>query len=221
LASPNTLAMNLAGLIFTGSLSFKKYPINVSPVFVFPMIGPARRFRVVIDLSNGECKGIIDVEERNKKCVTVWDLSSISSNNIYISSSTLNLDKVGDSHWPQTCFGHKLKSKIMWLYLEFALKYWMSTLNGNNPNLPVTSQKFIRSWFIRPEETNKDSSNHVFAIVYNTKHNTYNLYLMKRRNVKVDVPNPCLEFSTDDIDHLRKHIGDKHNPEESISLDRW
>ncbi|CCU83244.1 putative effector protein, partial [Blumeria hordei DH14] len=47
----------------------------------FAGICPARRFRVVFDLSNGEFKGIIDVEERNKKCVTVWDLSSISSNN--------------------------------------------------------------------------------------------------------------------------------------------
>ncbi|CCU74235.1 putative candidate secreted effector protein [Blumeria hordei DH14] len=184
------------------------------------LAGPSSRFRVVFDISNSEFKGIIDVENRNKKCVTVWDVSSISSNNIYISSSTLNLDKVGDGHWPQTCFGHKLKSKIMWLYLEFALKYWMSTLNESNPNLPLTSQKFIYSWFIRPGETNKDSSNHVFAIAYNTKHNNYKLYLMKTRNVKVDVHNPCLEFSTDDIDRLRKHIGDKHNPEESLSIDR-
>ncbi|CCU75007.1 putative candidate secreted effector protein [Blumeria hordei DH14] len=175
--------------------------------------GPPRRFRVVFDLSNSEFKGIIDVEERNKKCVTVWDLSSISSNNIYISSSTLNLDKVGDSHWPETCFGHKLKSKIMWLYLEFALKYWMSTLNGNNPNLPQTSQEFIHSLLIRPEETNKDSSNHVFAIVYNTEHNTYNLHLMNTRNTKLDLSNPCLQFPTNFIHRLQKHIRGKHNPE--------
>ncbi|CCU75012.1 putative candidate secreted effector protein [Blumeria hordei DH14] len=184
------------------------------------LAGPPSRFRVVFDLSNNEFKGIIDVEDGNKKCVTVWDVSSISSNNIYISSSTLNLDKVGDSHWPESCFGHKLKAKIIWLYLEFALKYWMSTLDGSNPNLPPTKQRFIRSWFFRPEETNKDSSNHVFAIVFNTKHNNYKLYLMKTRNVKVDVPNPCLEFSTDDIDSLKKHIGDKHNPEESLFQDR-
>ncbi|CCU83249.1 putative candidate secreted effector protein [Blumeria hordei DH14] len=114
------------------------------------------RFRVVFDLSNSEFKGIIDLKERNKKCGTVWDLSSMSSNNIYISSSTLNLDRFGDSYWPHSCFGHKLKSKIMWLYLEFAVKYSMSNLNGSNPNLPLTSQESIHSWFIRPGETNKD-----------------------------------------------------------------
>ncbi|CCU82086.1 putative candidate secreted effector protein [Blumeria hordei DH14] len=170
------------------------------------------RFRVVFDLSNSEFKGIIDLKERNKKCGTVWDLSSMSSNNIYISSSTLNLDRFGDSYWPHSCFGHKLKSKIMWLYLEFAVKYSMSNLNGSNPNLPLTSQESIHSWFIRPGETNKDSSNYVFAIVYNTKHNTYNLFLMNTRNTKLDVTDSCLEFSTDVIHRLQKHIGDKHNP---------
>ncbi|CCU75002.1 putative candidate secreted effector protein [Blumeria hordei DH14] len=183
------------------------------------LAGPPSRFRVVLDMNNSEFKGIIDVEERNKKCVTVWDVSSISSNNIYISSSTLNLDRVGDRYWPESCFGHKLKSKIMWLYLEFALKYWMSNLNGSNPNLPLTNQKFIHSWLIRLEETNKDSSNYGFAIVYNTKHNTYNLYLMNTRNVKLDVPNSCLEFPTDLIHRLQEHIGDKHNREESLSID--
>ncbi|CCU75001.1 putative candidate secreted effector protein [Blumeria hordei DH14] len=178
------------------------------------------RFRVVFDLSNSEFKGIIDVKERNKKCGTVWDVPPISSNNIYISSSTLNLDRVVDSYWPHSCFGHKLKSKIMWLYLEFALKYWMSTLNGSNPNFRRTSQESIHSWFIRPEETNKDSSNYVFAIVYNSKQNTYNLYVMNTRNAKLDVPNSCLEFSTDVIHRLQKDIGDKHNPYESLTLDR-
>ncbi|CCU83214.1 putative candidate secreted effector protein [Blumeria hordei DH14] len=182
--------------------------------------GPPSRFRVVFDLSNSEVKGIIDVEERNKKCVTVWDVSSISSNNIYISSSTLNLDRVGDSYLPKSCFGHKLKAKIIWLYLEFALKYWMSTLNGSNPNLPPTSQESIHFRLFRPEEIKNDSSNHVFAIVYNTKLNTYKLYLTQKRSVKFDVLNPCLEFSTDDIEHLQKYIGDKYYPEESLYLDR-
>ncbi|CCU75000.1 putative candidate secreted effector protein [Blumeria hordei DH14] len=174
------------------------------------------RYRVVFDLSNSEFKGIIDVKERNKKCVMVWDVSSISSNNIYISSSTLNLDSVRDRYWPESCFGHKLKEKIIWLYLEFALKYWMSTLNGSNPNLPLTSQESIHSWFIRPEETNKDSSDHVFTIVYNKKYNAYNLYLMNTRIKTLDALEPCLEFPAGIIRHLQKHIGNKHNPEESL-----
>ncbi|CCU83172.1 putative candidate secreted effector protein [Blumeria hordei DH14] len=179
-----------------------------------------RRFRVVFDLSNGEFKGIIDVEERNKKCVTVWDLSSISSNNIYISSSTLNLDKFRDSYWPKSCFGYKLKSKIIWLYIEFALKNWMPTLNGSNPNLPFETQDLKDFLLLRPEETNNDSSHHVFAIDHNKQLDTYNLYHITKRNFSVNILKPCLEFSSDDIRRLQKHIGNKHNPEESLSLDR-
>ncbi|CCU75013.1 putative candidate secreted effector protein [Blumeria hordei DH14] len=184
------------------------------------LAGVPSRFHVVFDLSNSEFKGIIDVEDSNKKCVTVWDVSSISSNNIYISSSSLNLGRFRDSYWPESCFGHRLKSKLIWLYLEFALKYWMSSLDVSNPHLPPTSQKFKHFWFLRPEETNNDSSNHVFAIAYNTKLNTYNLYLIQSRTVHFDVLKPCLDFPTNDIHRLQKHIGDNHNPEESLSQDR-
>ncbi|CCU75016.1 putative effector protein, partial [Blumeria hordei DH14] len=181
--------------------------------------GPSGRFRVVFDISNGEFKGIINVEERNKKCVTVWDVSSISSNSIYISSSTLNLDGFRDSYWPKSCLGHWLKAKLIWLYLEFALKDLMSTLNGSNPNLLIRNQKFRHFWLLRPEETNNDSSNHVFVILYNTELDTYYLYLITTRNFRFDTLNPCLVFSSDVIHALRKHIGDKHNPVESLSLD--
>ncbi|CCU75017.1 putative candidate secreted effector protein [Blumeria hordei DH14] len=183
--------------------------------------GPPGRFRVVFDISNSEFKGIINIEERNKKCVIVWDLSSISSNNIYISSSTLNLDEVGDSYWPESCFGHKLKAKIIWLYLEFALKNRMSTLNGSHPNLPVENQKFKDFVLLRSEETYNDSSYHVFAINLNTQLNTYNLYHIKKRNFNKDVLKPCLQFSSDDIQRLQKYIGVRHNPVESFSLDHW
>ncbi|CCU83221.1 CSEP0270 putative effector protein [Blumeria hordei DH14] len=182
--------------------------------------GPPGRFRVVFDISNGEFKGIIDVEERNKKCVTVWDVSSISSKNIYISSSTLDLDRFPDSYWPESCFGHMLKSKLIWLYLEFALKDLMSTFNGSNPNLPIGNQKLRHYWLLRPEETNKDSSHHVFAIDHDTQLNTYKLYHIKTRNLNINALKPCLKFSSDDIHRLQKHIADKLNPEESLSLDR-
>ncbi|CCU75010.1 CSEP0003 putative effector protein [Blumeria hordei DH14] len=61
-----------------------------------PCSGRPGKYRAVFDMSNGEIKGIINIKEKNEKCVTVWDVSSISSNNIYVSSSTLNLDRVRD-----------------------------------------------------------------------------------------------------------------------------
>ncbi|CCU75019.1 putative effector protein, partial [Blumeria hordei DH14] len=181
--------------------------------------GPPGNYRAVFDMSNGEIKGIINIKERNEKCVTVWDVSSISSNNIYISSSTLNLDGVRDSIWPQTCFGHKLKSKIVWLYLELALKNWMSTLNESNPNLPIEDQALKDFLLLRPEESHKDSTNHVFAIGHNTNFDAITLYLVKRRKDNLGSFEPCLQLPSYDIQCLQKHIRDTHNPEESISLD--
>ncbi|CCU75014.1 putative candidate secreted effector protein [Blumeria hordei DH14] len=210
---------NYTGDVFTG-VDLYWYPFQLGTTEKATS-GPPGRYRVVYDISNSEFKGIIDVEEGNIKCGTVWDVSSISLNNIYISSSTLNLDRFRDSYWPETCFGHKLKAKTIWLYLEFALKDLMSTLNGSNPNLPIGNQKFRHYWLLRPEETNKDSSNHVFVILYNTELNTYYLYLITTRNFKLDALNPCLQFSSDVIHVLQKHIGDKHNPEESLSIDHW
>ncbi|CCU74257.1 putative candidate secreted effector protein [Blumeria hordei DH14] len=196
------------------------YPMHQKPSYKYTS-GPTGRFRFVFDMSNSEFKGIIDVGEGNKKCGTVWDVSSISLNNIYISSSTLNLDRFRDSYWPESCFGHKLKAKIIWLYLEFALKNWMSTLNGSHPNLPVENQNFKDFVLLRSEETYNESTYHVFAIDHNTQLNTYNLYLIKTRNFNMDVLKPCLQFSSNDIHLLQKHIEDKHNPEESLSLDYW
>ncbi|SZF00661.1 unnamed protein product [Blumeria hordei] len=184
-----------------------------------PCSGPPGKYRAVFDMSNGEFKGIINLKERNEKCVTVWDVSSISSNNIYISPSTLNLDRVQDSIWPQTCFGHKFKTKIIWLYLELALKNRMSTLNESNPNLPIEDQALRDILLLRPEETKKDSKYHVFAIGHNTNFDVFSLYLVKPRKFKVGTFKPCLHFPRNDIERLQKYIGDKHNPEESLSID--
>ncbi|CCU75023.1 putative candidate secreted effector protein [Blumeria hordei DH14] len=184
-----------------------------------PSSGRPGKYRAVFDMSNGEFKGIINIKERNEKCVTVWDVSSISSNNIYISSSTLNLDGVRDSIWPQTCFGHKFKSKIIWLYLELALKNWMSTSNRTSPNLPIKNQTLKDFLLLRPEETNKDSTYHVFAMGHDPISNAFNLYFVIIRDAQLKSFKPCLQFPRDDIHSLQKYIGDTYNPEESLSLD--
>ncbi|CCU75024.1 putative candidate secreted effector protein [Blumeria hordei DH14] len=186
-----------------------------------PCSGPPGKYRAVFDMSNGEFKGIINIKERNEKCVTVWDVSSISSNNIYISSSTLNLDGVRDSIWPQTCLGHKFKSKIIWLYLELALKIWMSALNRSSPNLPIENQTLKDFLLLKPEETNKESKYHVFAIGHDPISNAFKLYLVRQSKDKLGSFTQCLQFSDDNIQQLQKYIGDKHNPEESLSLDHW
>ncbi|CCU75011.1 putative effector protein [Blumeria hordei DH14] len=181
-----------------------------------PTSGRPGKYRAVFDMSNGEIKGIINIKERNEKCVTVWDVSSISSNNIYVSSSTLNLDRFRDSIWPQACFGHKFKSKIIWLYLELAIKYWMSASNGNNLNLPIENQNLNDFLLLRPEETKKDSTYHVFAIGHNTAFKALNLYLVRPRNHKLGSFEACLQFPGYDLHRLEIYIRDKHNPEESF-----
>ncbi|CCU75022.1 putative candidate secreted effector protein [Blumeria hordei DH14] len=185
-----------------------------------PSSGPPGKYRAVFDMSNGEFKGIINVKERNEKCVTVWDVSSISSNNIYISSSNLNLDRFRDSICPHSCFGHKFKTKILWLYLELALKNWMSTLNGRNSYLPIENQILKDFLLLRPGETSQDSTYYVFAIGHNTNFDAFTLYLVKPRKEKLGSFIPCLRLPSYDIQRLQKYIGNKHNPEESLSLDR-
>ncbi|CCU75028.1 putative candidate secreted effector protein, partial [Blumeria hordei DH14] len=201
-----------------GGVDLYCYPVQ-QRISEKPSSGPPGKYRAVFDMSNGEFKGIINLKERNEKCVTVWDVSSISSNNIYISPSTLDLDRVQDSIWPQTCFGHKFKTKIIWLYLELALKNRMPTLNESNPNLPIEDQALRDILLLRPEETKKDSKYHVFATGHNTNFDVFSLYLVRPTKDKSGSFKPCLQFPRDDIKRLQKYIGDKHNPEESLSID--
>ncbi|CAD6506006.1 BgTH12-06938 [Blumeria graminis f. sp. triticale] len=167
--------------------------------------GPPGKFRIVFDLSNGEFKGILNIEE-GKKCVLVWNLSSIPPNKIYISSSNLNLER--------------FKSKTIWLYLEFALKHWMQTFNEIEPKVTRTKQKLIRFWQVRPEEANNDSSDHIFAIGHNIKSDTYNLYLVETQKLRMGKYEQCLQFSSHEIRRLQKFIGDRHNSDESYSPGR-
>ncbi|EPQ63960.1 BgtE-5613 [Blumeria graminis f. sp. tritici] len=104
--------------------------------------GMPGKFRVVFDMSSSEIKGVISIKDKDK-CETLWDLSSTSSETIYSPSSILDLDRVQDSIWPETCFGHEIKTKTIWLYLEFAMKNWKSKFNGRKLNFPIVKKKTI------------------------------------------------------------------------------
>ncbi|VDB94652.1 Bgt-51941 [Blumeria graminis f. sp. tritici] len=142
-------------------------------------------------MSSSEVLGIINVVDENEKCVTLWDLSSTSSEAIYSPSSILDLDRVQDSIWPETCFGHEIKTKTMWLYLEFAMKNWKSKYNGRKLNFPIVNQKAIWLWPMRTPETHIKTFTKVFAIGQDTRSGTYT----------------CLEYSPEIIRHLKGIFG--------------
>ncbi|VDB94684.1 BgtE-5561 [Blumeria graminis f. sp. tritici] len=183
-----------------------------------PASGSPGVFRAVFDMSNHEFKGIINTINRNEKCVTVWDLSSIRSENIYTPSSVLNLERIKDSYWPETCFGHRILSKTIWLYLEFALKDWESAFYGRIPNFPIIKKKVIRLWPIRTPENHDNSFKNMFAIGYHTELDSYSLYHSKIKNNLFSGFSPCFEFSLSTIRNLRKHLAEPHGHGESSFL---
>ncbi|EPQ63800.1 BgtE-6023 [Blumeria graminis f. sp. tritici] len=162
------------------------------------------QFWLVFDMSNNKFKGIVNLHDRNDKCVALWDLSSTSSDNIYVPSSILNLDRMPDKYWPETCSGHKIKSKTIWLYLEFALKNWKSRLHGRQLNFPLVKNRIIKLWPMRFPETDDNRLYHGFAIGHDTSLETYHLYHAQIRDGIFINLEPCLDFSHEIIHHLQK-----------------
>ncbi|SZF02346.1 unnamed protein product [Blumeria hordei] len=169
-------------------------------------------------MANGEFKGIININNRKEKCVPLWDISSVMSDNIYIPSSTLNLQKIKDSYWPESCFGHKIKSATIWLYLELALKDWVQAFNGRKPNFPIIKNRLIQLWPIRTPESHDNSFKYVFAIGYHTELDTYSLYYAKVMENIFENFLPCFNFSPDIIRKLQKNFAELHSHGESSFL---
>ncbi|EPQ64922.1 putative secreted effector protein [Blumeria graminis f. sp. tritici 96224] len=103
------------------------------------LLGTPGVLRIVFDIRDSKVKGIINIQDRKKKCVPVWDLSSTPSTSIYSPSSVLDLEIIEDNFWPETCFGHRIKAKTIWLYLEFAVRNWMS----KKPKITVNMRDII------------------------------------------------------------------------------
>ncbi|VDB94622.1 Bgt-51948 [Blumeria graminis f. sp. tritici] len=103
-------------------------------------------------------KGIINIKDAEEKCVTVLDLASASSDAIYSSSSILDLERMPEKIWPDTCFGHKFKYKTMWLYIEFALKKWPVYGDGEKINFPIVDENGLLFWPVRIPETHNNHS---------------------------------------------------------------
>ncbi|CCU75559.1 CSEP0331 putative effector protein [Blumeria hordei DH14] len=169
--------------------------------------GRPGRFRVIFDMASSEVLGIIDVVEANEICATLWDLSSTLPETIYSPSSILDLDRVPDTFWPEACFGRHIKTKTMWLYLEFAMKNWKSNFNSRALSFPILKQKIIRLWPMRIPETNIPAVNDIFAIGYNTRSRIYSLYHAQLRDGILSNYEACLEFSPEIIHHLQGIFG--------------
>ncbi|VDB94631.1 BgtE-5553 [Blumeria graminis f. sp. tritici] len=179
--------------------------------------GPPGKFRAVFDMSNSEFKGIINIEDRKEKCAPVRDLSSTSSHEIYRPSSLSNFERIQDSYWPQTCLGHKFKSKTILLYLEFALKNWVNALNGRKPYFPLVEDLVINLWLIRTPENHDNSFRHAFAIGHNTGLDRYSLYHAEVQKGVIEKFHPCLEFSRDIIRGLQENLAWPPSSGESYS----
>ncbi|CCU81497.1 CSEP0247 putative effector protein [Blumeria hordei DH14] len=192
--------------------SFKKYtgnefvgvdlysfPIHRNPVSKY-LKGTPGVLRIVFDRRNSEVKGIINIQDRNIKCVAVWDLSSTPSSSIYNPSSILDLEIIQDNFWPETCFGHKIKAKTIWLYLEFASQNWMS----KKLKIPVNMRDIL---FLKSTNLTNLAFNSLFAIGHDTRLGTYSLYYVNVQNGGLVKPRACLEFSHDIIRHLQRIHG--------------
>ncbi|CCU75037.1 putative candidate secreted effector protein [Blumeria hordei DH14] len=164
-------------------------------------------FRIIFDMKNHEFKGIINIENRNEKCVTLWDLSSTSLSIAYSPSSVLNLEATQESYWHDTCFGHKFKTKTVLLYLEFALKEWKSKLEGRKLNFPYLLENDVKLWPMRTPEVHDKTLNDTFAIGYNIKLATYGIYLVDIRKGAFHEVNLCLKFSGNDILNIQRILG--------------
>ncbi|SZF03290.1 unnamed protein product [Blumeria hordei] len=159
---------------------------------------------LVFDMSNNKFKGITNLDDRKGKCVALRDLSFTSSDNIYIPSSVLNLDRMPDKYWPETCMEFRIKSKTMWLYLEFALKNWKSSLHGRQVNYPLVKSKVLQFWPMRFPETDNNRLHIGFGIGYDTRFETYHFYHAQIRDGKFVDLEPCMSFSNEIIHHLQK-----------------
>ncbi|EPQ66863.1 putative secreted effector protein [Blumeria graminis f. sp. tritici 96224] len=118
-----------------------------------PSLGPLNQFRAVFELKDGEFKGIINLKDEEAKCVSIWDLSSSSSETIYSPSSILHMERVLDKYWPKACFGYWFKYKTIWLFIEFALKDWSANWGGRILNFPIVEQNGSLFWPVRIPET--------------------------------------------------------------------
>ncbi|CCU75027.1 CSEP0243 putative effector protein [Blumeria hordei DH14] len=164
-------------------------------------------FRIIFEMKDYEFKGIINLENRNEKCVTLWDLSSTSLSIAYSPSSVLNLEATQESYWHDTCFGHKFKTKTVLLYLEFALKEWKSKLEGRKLNFPYLLGNVVKLWPMRTPEVHDKTLNDTFAIGYNIKLATYGIYLVDIRKGAFHEVNLCLKFSGNDILNIQRILG--------------
>ncbi|VDB94623.1 Bgt-51947 [Blumeria graminis f. sp. tritici] len=164
-------------------------------------------FRVIFDMKNSELKGIINLEDRNEKCVTLWDLSSTSSGITYSPSSVLNLETMQESYWHDTCFGYKFKTKTILLYLEFVLKEWESKLNGRKLNFPYLLKNSVKLWPMRTPESHDNSIYDAFAIGYDIEQATYGIYRAKVRVGNFITAELCLKFSHDHVHNIQRILG--------------
>ncbi|VDB94674.1 Bgt-51638 [Blumeria graminis f. sp. tritici] len=189
---------------FIGS-DLRIYPLHHSSTSK-QIFGPHGRYRAVFDMTNREFKGIIDVKDREEKCVTVWDLSSASPDTVYKPTSILHTERMPDKYWPATCVGTRFKYKTIWLFIEFALKKWPANGNHKKFNFPILNENGSQFWPVRIPETQTRSSTHAFAIGYDTVLNTYGMYEAVVRNGILSKYELCLDLPIDDIRSLEKKL---------------
>ncbi|VDB94630.1 BgtE-5791 [Blumeria graminis f. sp. tritici] len=199
---------------FTGH-EFSGVDLHMYPVYhkrsYKVVFGSSAKYRAVFDMSNREFKGIINIENRKEKCASVWDLSSTLSHETYRPFSTINLEGMQHSYWPQTCLGHKFKSKTIWLTLEFALNHLMTVLNDRSPSLPFVRKKLLHLWLMRTPESHHNYLNDAYAIGYHTIDETYSLYHTKIQDSVLGNFQPCLQSDDDTIRRIQKDRIEIHN----------
>ncbi|VDB94620.1 BgtE-10142 [Blumeria graminis f. sp. tritici] len=181
------------------------YPLHYSSSSK-PGSGSQGHCRVVFDMKSRQFKGIINLKDKEAKCAIVWDLSSASSDTIYSPFSVLNMERMSEMFWPETCFGHRFKYKTIWLYIEFALKQWSTNKGGKVFNFPIVKEDGLRFWPVRTPETHANSLMNAFAIGHDTNVNVYGLYRAEVRDGILRKFQLCLNLPLHDIRRLQRKV---------------
>ncbi|CCU75032.1 putative candidate secreted effector protein [Blumeria hordei DH14] len=190
------------GVEFIGD-DLQVYPLHLSSSSKPSSNG---KFRVVFDAKNLDFKGLTNINDQRMKCVTVWDLSSAPLDTIYSPSSILNMDGMADNYWPQTCFRQKIKEKVMWLFIEFALKNWSEVANHREPYFANVNHNELRLWPIRIPEITDNSLTYAYAIGHNTMEDSYGLYQAEIYIGTLENFRLCLNIPLEYIRELQKTL---------------